>query len=146
MELTTENIIKIALGVFVIVTVVLGVYFAMKFYIIPYFSGIGFDKEEIGVVGGVEGSAICEGKEIIGEFKIYNPGMMSYTNNFFFKLDGTRTEIYLNEDKKQMRKAVWGGDLDIGVVKNDIISIYDKYKEEKVILDGKSVEGNKICK
>jgi len=42
MELTIDNIIKIAIGVFVIVAVVLGIYLAMNSYIIPFFKGLGF--------------------------------------------------------------------------------------------------------
>jgi hypothetical protein len=42
MELTIENIIKIAIGVFVIAAVVLGIYLAMNSYVIPFFKGLGF--------------------------------------------------------------------------------------------------------
>jgi len=46
MELTISNLIKIIIAAIVIVVVILGVYFAMKFYIIPYFEGI---KIELGL-------------------------------------------------------------------------------------------------
>jgi len=43
MELTTSNLIKMVIALVVIVLIVLGLYFAMRFYIIPYFEGFGFE-------------------------------------------------------------------------------------------------------
>ena len=42
MELTINNLIKIVVAAVVIAVVVLGVYFVMSNYIIPYFKGFGF--------------------------------------------------------------------------------------------------------
>jgi len=46
MELAINNLIKMIIAAVVIVVVILGVYLAMRFYIIPYFKGIS-----VGVVG-----------------------------------------------------------------------------------------------
>jgi hypothetical protein len=75
MELTIDNIIKIAIGVFVIVTVVLGIYFAMTSYVIPYFSGIWSENQSSSYTGG--GMETCVGKQIIGQ--IDDKGYFVYT-------------------------------------------------------------------
>lgn len=41
MELTIENLIKIIIGIFVFVIVVLGVYFFFKDYVIDFFKNVG---------------------------------------------------------------------------------------------------------
>ena len=47
MELTINNLIKMVIAALVIVVVIVGIYFAMSSYIIPYFKGIGFGGEKI---------------------------------------------------------------------------------------------------
>ena len=42
MELTINNLIKIAIAAAVIVVMILGIYFAMNNYVIPFFKGLGF--------------------------------------------------------------------------------------------------------
>ena len=42
MELTINNLIKIVIAAIIIAVVVLGIYFEMSNYIIPYFKGFGF--------------------------------------------------------------------------------------------------------
>jgi len=41
-ELTINNLIKIIIAGIVIVVVILGLYFAMTSYVIPFFKGLGF--------------------------------------------------------------------------------------------------------
>ena len=42
MELTINNLIKIIIAGVVIAVVILGIYFAMSSYVIPFFRGLGF--------------------------------------------------------------------------------------------------------
>ncbi|MDP3026930.1 MAG: hypothetical protein Q8N63_04425 [Nanoarchaeota archaeon] len=42
MELTIDNLIKIAIAAVVIAVMILGIYFAMSSYVIPFFKGLGF--------------------------------------------------------------------------------------------------------
>jgi hypothetical protein len=44
MELTTQNLIKIVIGVLVFVIVVLGIYFFFKDYVIDFFKNMGGNK------------------------------------------------------------------------------------------------------
>lgn len=41
-ELTISNLIKMIIAGVVIVVVILGLYFAMTSYVIPFFKGLGF--------------------------------------------------------------------------------------------------------
>ncbi|MDD5191839.1 MAG: hypothetical protein PHH54_04155 [Candidatus Nanoarchaeia archaeon] len=88
MELTTENIIKIALGVFVIVMLILGIYLAMRSYIIPYFSGIGFEEPKVDINSQF-------GKELVQEKNLV--GTVDEKGYFVYK--GVKTEIYFQKDK-----------------------------------------------
>ncbi len=147
MELTTETIIKIVLGVFVITAVVLGVYFSMRFYIIPYFAGIGFEgEEEVEVVGGVGGSGLCDGKSTIGYFKIYDPSIAPLNeHNFFFTKNNVPTKIYLKNEKL---KETTGRDDIIGEIIDYKIVIKDAYKNnpDAALLNGNLLGGNQVCK
>ena len=49
MELTINNLIKIAIGVLVLVIVIGGLFFAMKSYVLPYFAGIGFEESTLDI-------------------------------------------------------------------------------------------------
>ncbi len=98
MELTTENIIKIAIGVFVIVTIVLGVYFAMKFYVIPYFSGIGFEEPKIDV-NSEFGKELMKDENLIGTVD---------EKGYFVLKDGTKTDIYFKKGKVYMNDKLFG--------------------------------------
>jgi len=44
MELTINNLIKMAIAGVVIVVMILGIYLGMREYIIPFFRDIGFGK------------------------------------------------------------------------------------------------------
>ncbi len=44
-ELTINTLIKIVLASVVMIIVILGVYAGVRYYVIPYFSGIGFDTD-----------------------------------------------------------------------------------------------------
>jgi hypothetical protein len=49
MELTTNNLIKMTIAVLVIVLIITGIFIGMRSYIIPYFSGIGFEEPKIDI-------------------------------------------------------------------------------------------------
>jgi len=99
MELTTDNLIKIIIGVFVIVVVVLGVYFAMKSYVIPYFSGIGFEEPKIDT-NTEFGKQLLKDENLIG----------SLDKDGYFVYQGTTTDIYFKEGKIYIKKEVFGLD------------------------------------
>ena len=44
MELTINNLIKMVIAGVVMVVMILGIYFAMDSYVIPFFKDIGFGK------------------------------------------------------------------------------------------------------
>ena len=142
MELTTDNLIKIAIGVFVIVTVILGVYFAMRFYIIPYFSGI-WSGEEDGNIGG--SSDVCDGKIKIGRIE------KDKEYYFWYEKGGEneKTPIYFKGDKIKFSKD-WKIDDLIGRVQGDEIEIFNDYKDAKYSyskeIDGALIGGKQVCK
>ncbi len=141
MELTTENIIKIALGVFVIVTVVLGVYFAMNFYIIPYFSGIGFEEPKIDINSEF-------GKELMKEENLIGTA----DNKGYFVYQGTTTKIYFKKNKVYLRETGWFGwdwtnpDEEIGKLDNEGKVVINRNVQYSDVLNNAYKVGKEIYK
>jgi len=137
-QLTISKLIKIVMGGFVLVVVILGLYFAMTSYIIPFFKGFGFGGGEIG--GEILGEAsICEGKTPVGylKFEKYN----------YFWYENKKTDIYFEENLVKRGKGF--PDPTIGRVEKSEIKIdpnrklKDSYSK---ILNGTLIGGNEICK
>jgi len=119
MELTTSQIIKIIIGVLVIVSVVIGIYFSMKYYILPYFSGITYDEPKIDPNSDF-GKELLQEKNLIGRVDI-----TSKYQYFIYKKDNSfvRTEIYFYKRKIYFNIEKWF-DRQIGFLdNNDKISI-----------------------
>lgn len=153
MELTTSNLIKIIIGVFIIVLVILGVYIAMKNYIIPYFSGIGFEEPKI--------DANTEfGKELIQDKN--KIGIVD--NEGYFVYQGKKTDVYFKENKIYLREyfgelktGFWSIFLlnpikrlkpnsEIGSLDNEGKISINKEVEYKDILNNAYKNGNEIYK
>ena len=144
MELTTNNLIKIIIAVFVIVVVIAGIYLGMRNYVIPYFSGIGFEENDTGI--GVGGDfEVCKGKDgedIVGTLR--KEGELYYfvdTNNY-------EPKIYFS-DNGEVKRDVWGwgNDVPLGRVNGVEIEIYTDKKTDyhTEVLDGALVGGLEIC-
>ncbi len=121
MELTINNLIKMVIASVVIVVVILGVYFSMKAYVIPYFSGISFEEPKIDINTQFSKELIQE-KNLIGRVD---------ENSFFISEKEGRTKIYFKKDKIYLEKYGLFGldelkfDEEIGELDNEgKISIY----------------------
>ena len=99
MELTTDNLIKIAIGVFVIVVMILGIYFAMNSYVIPYFSGIGFEEPKIDA-NSEFGKELLKDENLIGSLD---------EDRYLVLKGGEKTEIYFpkGENGIYLREYTW---------------------------------------
>ena len=142
MELTINNLIKMVIAGVVIVIVILGIYFGMRNYVIPYFSGIGFGGEDdIGEIVGEAG--VCEGKTPIGILdKRKSKG--GFTESFFI-YNGKKTNIYFSKEG-YVKINNWGREDTAGRVNGYEIEIDDKYKKgDAKVLDGALIGGNQIC-
>tara|TARA_Y100000034_G_scaffold119304_1_gene160961 strand:- start:702 stop:1127 length:426 start_codon:yes stop_codon:yes gene_type:complete len=139
MELTTNNLIKIIIAVFVIVVVITGIYLGMRNYVIPYFTGIGFDENDTSI--GVGGDAdVCAGKEIIGTIGTGDPPR-------FWNNEGDKTKVYLWEDERlyEFEGTTTYFDDPIGRVRGIEIEIFDNQKEDYGYLDRALIGGREIC-
>ena len=156
MELTTDNLIKIVLGVFVIVALVLGIYFAMNSYVIPYFSGIGFEEPKIDINTDF-GKELIQDKNLIGT--VDKDGYFTYKNenveiktDIYFK-DG---KIYLKEYLGSYNKDSWtvtnwikdhlNADQKIGSLDSQGKIIINKEVQYGEILNNAYKNGNEIYK
>ncbi len=153
-DLTISKLIKMVVGGFVIVVVILGLYFAMTSYVIPFFKGLGFGSEGPG--GEFVGEAdVCEEEKLVGSLE--KDGELLY-----FKYEGEKTRFYILEDK--IYKDRLGFDQDAGeVVDGKIIiftSILTWYRElpsakpgtdefqqlqQLLTLEHSVIKGNEIC-
>jgi len=158
-ELTINKLIKLILAGVVIVVVILGLYFAMTSYVIPFFKGLGFGSEGPG--GDVLGEEdVCEGKTLVGTLEkgtLHAGGFFSDNMpGSFFVSEGKKTEIFLHKpeeckSEKCKNEGVWFNALvtnyKIGKFEGNKIIIEDKKKKtEYPKLDGALIGGNEICK
>jgi hypothetical protein len=147
-ELTIETLIKIIVGVFVFVAVILGVYISMNTYIIPYFTGFGFGNMTSGTgsSGGISMSDLCDKNGIWGTIgaadkdnKGYRPILKSGSSTDYW-LDGSKILV------KGLASPAPGYLYNpVGSIINYRIKIGSTYKLRAGELDGKIVSGNNIC-
>lgn len=88
MELTINNLIKIIIAVFVIVVVIFGIYSGMRNYILPYFSGLGFEEPKIDMNSGFGKILIKEENKIA---RLDNENYLVFKNQ--------KTDVYFKEQK-----------------------------------------------
>jgi len=154
-QLTINKLIKLIIAGVVIVVVILGLYFAMTSYIIPFFKGLGFGGEGPG--GEVlEGS--CEEENLVGSLE--KDGDLLY-----FKYGDEKTVFYIKGEEIYEDRWGWGNDEDVGkIVDNEIIifsSVLTEYRKNKaatagtpefqrfkqlLALEHSVIKGNEICK
>jgi hypothetical protein len=103
MELTTNNLIKMVIAVLVIVLIILGLYLGMKSYVIPYFSGIGFDESELDV-NSQQFQDLIQERNRIAAIKDYDGKEFLYETN-----PSQRVEVYFDGQTIRIYN-VWGGD------------------------------------
>ena len=107
-ELTINHLIKIIIAVAVIVVVITGVYFAMSNYIVPYFSGLGFEEPKID-------TTTTFAQELLKEENII--GSVSGKD---FIYEGRKTNFYFENGKVYLKKTgifdwdITGWDVKIG--------------------------------
>lgn len=153
-DLTISKLIKLIIAGVVLVVVILGLYFAITSYVIPFFKGLGFGGGEIG--GEILGEAsICEGKTFVGFLE--KDGDLLYFNH-----EGERTKFYIRKNK--IYKSKTGFDQKAGevvdgkiIIFNEILTWYrelpfktgsDEDKEFKQLLDLEHsvIGGLEVCK
>lgn len=135
-ELAINNIVKIAIAVFAMIVVIIGIYFSVNDYIIPYFTGISFNQS-YGTTPGV-----CNGKTFLGLIEYRAP--WGETNQDFFIYNGEKTSIYFLKDK--IYDKGWLLDSVIGRIQGNEIFLSPDYNGNYKILDGAFVDGKEICK
>lgn len=142
-ELTINKLIKIIIAGVVIVVVILGLYFAMTSYVIPFFKGLGFEGEDEDIFGE---ASICEGKTIVGgieKYNFWNTGIRDY-----FEYKNEKTHIYFIEGGYIKTEKGIGNPI-LGRVNGYEIEIYDKYMIKKYFpaekINGTLIGGNEIC-
>ncbi len=149
-DLTISKLIKIVMGGFVIVVVILGLYFAMTSYVIPFFEGLGFGSEGPG--GEFVGEAdVCEEGKLVGSLERDGKA-------FYFRYEGERTRFYIRENKVwRADQWLWSwNDEEFGVVVEGKIVIPDSsfrlYKSgedpeliQLLALEHSVIKGNEIC-
>ena len=134
MELTINNLIKMVIAVFVIVLIVTGLFIAMKSYVLPYFSGIGFEEPKVDV-NTQFGRELIQEKNLIG--RVDSDG--------FFIYEKRKTDVYFDEGK--IKEAVdWWLDDKIGFVGSDGKIELDGATEYFEVLEGSYKYGNEIYK
>jgi hypothetical protein len=122
MELTTNNLIKMVIAVLVIVLIILGLYMGVKSYVIPYFSGIGFNESKF-EVDSQDFQNLAQEKNKIAY--IQNNGRNEYA---IFWQGGGPTEFYIHQGTKIKKDNptnainwVYGGNVDdqVGFIGNN---------------------------
>src|SRR3989344_8497143 len=124
MELTINNLIKIALAAGVIIIMILGISMAVKNYVIPYFSGIGFEEPKIDTSSQF-GKELIQGKNKIGIFKEINK-----FNYFIY--NEKKTSIYFKKNEIYLEKSFGELEDEIGIISKIKNSVKDLYPDEKV--------------
>ena len=141
MELTINNLIKMVIAVFVIVLIVTGLFIAMKSYVLPYFSGIGFEEPKINV-NTQFGRELIQEKNLVG--RVDSEG--------FFIYEKKKTDVYFKEGKIEvLEKGAFGWDWinpdsEIGLVGNDGKIELSGATEYSDVLEGSYKYGNEIYK
>jgi len=142
MELTINNLIKMTIAVLVIVLFMAGLYLGMKTYVIPYFSGIGFEEPRVDV-GSQFGQTLIKPENQVGT--------VGREDGFFYN-NGQKTSIYFKKGKIKVAEGKWiSSDSEIGSVTNDGKIIIDmkyvdpllggKYTIAGINLDAKLLNG-----
>ena len=131
-ELTINTLIKIVLASAVLVVVILGIYFGMKSYVIPYFSGIGFETPKIDA-NSQFGKELIKNENKIGEIK-------KISSVDYFIYEGKQTEIYFtkNGEIKLLKKGAF--DLDY-LSPDEKIGFIDKSAKIVIQKEAKSKQG-----
>lgn len=154
-DLTISKLIKLIIAGVVLVVVILGLYFAMTSYIIPFFKGLGFGSEGFGeeILG-----EVCEEENLVGSLE--KEGDLLY-----FKYEDEKTVFYIKEEKVYEDRWGIGNDEGVGeIVGNEIIifsSVLIGYSRNKAVtagtpefqkfqqllaLEHSVIKGNEICK
>lgn len=150
--LTISKLIKMVMGGFLIVVVILGLYFAMTSYIIPFFKGFGFGGEgpEGEFVGGAD---VCEEEKLVGSLE--KEGDLLY-----FRYKNKKTVFYINKNKIYKDKPGFDtlvGELIEGkiIIFTSALTWYRKLPEDPetlqelkqlLALEHSVIKGNEICK
>jgi len=141
MELTINNLIKMAIAVLVIVLVITGIFIGMKNYVIPYFSGIGFEEPKVDI-NTQFGGELIQDKNLIG--RVDNDG--------FFIYEQKETDLYFKEGKilikeKGMFDWDWANwDSEAGTIEQDGKLEVKEITEYYEVLNGAYKYGNEIYK
>jgi len=143
MELTVNNLIKMSIAVLVIVLVITGIVIGMKNYVIPYFSGIGFEAPQIEM-----GTQFA--KELVKEENLI--GTVDEDN--FFIYNHRKTDIYFNFKEHKVMMLVEGAfgwdwtasDERVGNVENDGKLVITASVPHGDILDGAYWLGKEVYK
>jgi len=150
-ELTTNQIIKIVIAVFVLVIVVAGAYLSLKYYIIPYFRDLGPSEPD------VDASSPFYQECLKNKVAYLDKGYI----NIFDKKDSSKsklTEYYVKSIKiykYNTYSAGWGWiadilqrDTEVGIIESDgIIKINNDLGDADLKeLNGATKVNNEICK
>tara|TARA_Y100000310_G_scaffold343846_1_gene453462 strand:- start:3478 stop:3915 length:438 start_codon:yes stop_codon:yes gene_type:complete len=145
MELTTTNLIKILIAVFVIIAIIIGVYLSMKTYIIPYFKGAGpSGEEDKGVVSG--SVSICDGKTIsvgyINDKKYFVKDGETKPTRIYFKKGKIYYDRPWNPINNHIGRINQNAEIEIFIAKKDVKGVKNYYNDLNKALVG----GNQVCK
>ena len=119
-DLTISKLIKLIIAGVVLVVVILGLYFSMTSYVIPFFKGLGFGSEGPG--GGFVGEAdVCEEEKLVGSLE--KDGKLLY-----FKYENERTVFYI--DKNKVYEKLPLNSLQVGEIVDQKITIFKPIFDE----------------
>lgn len=124
-EMTTEQTIKIVIGVLIFVIVVFGIYVSFRNYVIPYFSGFS-EKDSRDFTTPYYKDLVNDNNRIAS---------LDDAGAIIFK-GGDKTTYYFSKDRSNIysgnnawyNRLVWNTDIRIGVMdKNFKVLIYNQY-------------------
>ena len=140
MELTINNLIKMVIAMLVIVLVIAGIYLGMKSYVIPYFSGIGFEEPKVDI-NTQFGGELIQDKNLIG--RVDKDGFFMYENK--------KTDLRFKDNKILLFESFLGigwlnPDTKAGTIEQDGKLVVEPITEYYEILNGAYKYGNEIYK
>ena len=140
-ELTINQLIKIVIALIVMIIIILGIYAGVRYYIIPYFSGIGFEEPKVDI-NTQFGRELIQEKNLIG--RVDSEGFFIYENK--------KTDLYFEEGEIKIKEYGWFGwdklnpDESAGIVGNDGKLEVKEITQYYSVLNGAYKYGNEIYK
>jgi len=139
-ELTINQLIKIALASAVMIIIILGIYAGVRYSIIPYFSGIGFEEPRVDI-NTQFGQELIQDRNLIG--RVDNEGFFIYENQ--------KTDLRFKDGKILLSESFLGinwlkPDTKSGIVGNDGRLEVKEITQYYSVLNGAYKYGNEIYK